>query len=372
MMKITAIARIDNKTKNLVKRLNPGDIAIISHKDIDELSVEALIEKKVSAVINLEPSISGRYYNTAPYLLIERGIPLIDNVGNEIINKVFENDLITIEDNIILKNNEIVGKGIIQNKSTLSSYNLLAKKNLDNEIEHFVENTLTYIKKEKEILSKHLTKIDIGINFKNKHVLVVVRGRDYKKDFLMLRPYIREKKPILIGVDGGADTILEFGFKPDIILGDMDSVSDKALNKCKKIIVHAYENGKSPGLERLNKLGIKPIVIPFVGTSEDLALTLSFEKGSELIVVIGSHFSLEEFLSKGREGMSSTFLTRLKVGSKLIDAKGVNNLYKSNLPLAYFLFMFLAISFPLLVVIFYSPIGNQFIRLFKMILKTTF
>ncbi len=371
-MKITAIARFDTRTKNLIKRLNPGEIAIISHKDLDELSVEALIEKKVAAVINLESSITGRYLNTAPYMLIEKGIPLIDNVGHEIVKKIFENDLITIEDNLIIKNNEVIGKGRIQNESIISSYNLMAKKNLDDEIEHFVENTLSYIKREKEILSKSLTKVDIGIDFKDRHVLVVVRGRDYKKDFQMLQSYIKGKKPILIGVDGGADTILEFGYRPDIILGDMDSVSDKALNKCKKIIVHAYKDGKSPGLNRLNKLGIKPIIIPFIGTSEDLALTLPFEKGAELIVVIGSHFSLEEFLSKGREGMSSTFLTRLKVGSKLMDAKGVNKLYKNNLPVSYFFLLFMAMSFPLLVVLLYSPIANQFIRLFKMILRTTF
>jgi uncharacterized membrane-anchored protein len=161
--------------------------------------------------------------------------------------------------------------------------------------------------------------------------LVVVRGYDYREDLAVLRPYIREYRPILIGVDGGADALIEAGYRPDVIVGDMDSVSDHALRCGAEVVVHAYADGRAPGLQRVQDLGVAAVVFPAAGTSEDVALLLADEKGAELIVAVGTHATLVEFLDKGRQGMASTFLTRLRVGGKLVDAKGVSRLYRRRI-----------------------------------------
>ena len=170
------------------------------------------------------------------------------------------------------------------------------------------------------------TKVEIY----GRHVLVVVRGYDFKQDLDALKPYVREMRPVLVGVDGGADAIMEAGFTPDIIVGDMDSVTDAALKSGAQLIVHAYADGRAPGMERLVQLGLEGTPWPLAATSEDLALLLAWESGADLIVAVGTHANLVEYLDKGRKGMASSFLVRLKVGPKLVDAKGVNKLYRAS------------------------------------------
>ena len=164
-----------------------------------------------------------------------------------------------------------------------------------------------------------------------RHVLVVVRGYSYRDDLAALRPYIREIRPVLIGVDGGADALREEGYRPDIILGDMHSVSERALMDGAEIVLHAYRDGTAPGRERLIALGLPHKVVNVSGTSEDAAFLLAHAKGADLIVAVGSHGNLREFLDKGRSGMASTFLVRLRVGETLVDAKGVSRLYRARI-----------------------------------------
>ncbi|MCL5292812.1 MAG: putative cytokinetic ring protein SteA, partial [Actinobacteria bacterium] len=200
-------------------------------------------------------------------------------------------------------------------------------------------------------------------NFVGRHALVVVRGYSYKPDLQALRSYIREIKPVLIGVDGGADALLAKGYQPDIIIGDMDSVSDEALRSGAELIVHAFTGGRAPGLERLAKLGLTGSLFEAMGTSEDIALLLAYEKGAELIVAVGTHANLIEFLDKGRGGMASTFLVRLKVGSRLVDAKGVNKLYRRGVKISHLIVLIAAAVAALTTIFFSSPVTRQTMRL---------
>jgi uncharacterized membrane-anchored protein len=173
---------------------------------------------------------------------------------------------------------------------------------------------------------------DVGVPLAGRHVLIVVRGIDYKEDLALLRQsgYLNEMRPVLIGVDGGADALMEIGERPDLIIGDFDSVSEATLRCGAELIVHGYTDGRAPGAKRLDDLLLPYTVFSAPGTSEDVAMLLAYEQGAELIVAVGTHNSMVEFLDKGRAGMASTFLVRMKVGSALVDAKGVSRLYQQT------------------------------------------
>lgn len=369
-MKLTGTVRLDKRTKNLTKRLQPGDIALIAHDDIDAVAAESLVECRPAAVLNCRKSITGKYINRGPYSILQANIALIDNIGDDIMGLLAEGDAIEIRDSQIYRNGSLVGAGAAQTTALLDEQIHAARENMESQIEKFAENTLGYLKKEVYLLTRELKLGNLELNFKGRHVLIVVRGPEYKKDLEMLTQYIKDKRPVLIAVDGGADALKEFHFKPDIILGDMDSVTDETLRCGARLIVHGYESGKAPGMERLEKLGLNGRVIATTGTSEDLALLLAYERGAEWIVIVGSHFSIEDFLGKDRAGMSSTFLTRLKVGSILVDAKGVSKLYENSFKPIMLLYILLAAAFPVLVIFFVSPLRpllQQFFRLFRLL-----
>jgi uncharacterized membrane-anchored protein len=329
---IGGVVRIDRRTKNLTKRLQPGEIAVINHSDLDRVSAEALVATQVSAVVNAVPSTSGRYPNLGPGILLDAGIPLIDDVGEQVFTTLDEGDRLTLDGGRLLDlSGAIVAEGTLITLELLEDKMEAARAGLSDQIEAFADNTMEYLRLEKELLLEGVGVPDVETKIDGRHVLIVVRGYDYRSDLDALRSYISEYKPLLMGVDGGADALIEAGYKPDMIIGDMDSVSDATLKCGAELIVHAYRDGRAPGLERVEKLGLKGVVFPALGTSEDAAMLLADSKGARLLVAVGTHASLVEFLDKGREGMASTFLTRLRVGPKLVDAKGVSRIYRSQI-----------------------------------------
>jgi uncharacterized membrane-anchored protein len=323
-------ARIGARTKELTSRLNSGDIAVIDHVDIDRVAADALVSAGPVAVLNAAPSTSGRYPNTGPNILVEAGIVLVDDLGPAIMG-IDERAEVEIVDGEIVVDGAVVATGKYQTPQTVAANMAAAREGLSAEIERFAENTMTYLRRERDLLLDGVGVPDIHTPIEGRHVLIVVRGYHYREDLALLRSYIRENRPVLIGVDGGADAILDAGWQPDMIVGDMDSVSDRALACGAEIVVHAYRDGKAPGLERVKALGVEPVVFPATGTSEDITMLLADDKGAELIVAVGTHATLVEFLDKGRAGMASTFLTRLRVGGKLVDAKGVSRLYRTRI-----------------------------------------
>ena len=329
---IGGVVRLDRRTKNLTKRLNPGEIAVINHSDLDRVSAEALVATQVSAVVNAVPSTSGRYPNLGPGILLEAGIPLIDDVGEEVFVGLHEGDRLTLDGgNLLDATGAIVAGGTLMTVDLLEAKMEAARAGLSDQIDAFADNTMQYLKLEKELLLEGVGVPDVRTSIEGRHVLIVVRGYDYRSDLDALRSYISEYKPLLMGVDGGADALMEAGYKPDMIIGDMDSCSDAALRSGAELVVHAYRDGRAPGMERITKLGLTGVVFPALGTSEDAAMLLADSKGARLLVAVGTHASLVEFLDKGREGMASTFLTRLRVGPKLVDAKGVSRIYRSQI-----------------------------------------
>lgn len=356
-------ARVGKKTKDLAKRLEPYEIALIKHKDLDETAAQSLVEAKVAAVINADTSISGRYPNKGPLVLTNAGIPLIDSVDELIMDSIKDGQNIIIDEDTVILSQDKQYKGKLLRETDVLSGMESAKQNFISEIARFIDNTMDFAKKEMDLVLRNISVPPLDLEFNRRHVLIVVRGQNYKQDLWAIRGYIKEIRPIIIGVDGGADALLDAGFRPDIIIGDMDSVSDKALRCGARLIVHAYPNGHAPGLKRLEELNLNSLIFPASGTSEDIAMLLAYEKGAELIVLVGAHSNVLDFLEKGRSGMASTFLVRLKVGSILVDAKGVSKLYRSTISYRYLAEIFVAALLPFFIVFTISPATFQFFRL---------
>ncbi len=321
-------ARVDQRTKRLIGRLQAGEVAVIDHEDLDRVAAEALVERRVGAVLNAAASTSGKYPNLGPLVLTSAGIPLVDSFGPDLFDQVHEGDLIRIEEGRVFVGEELVAKGELVTKDVAERRLDDLKREISSALERFAENTLEYMRAEREILLEAMHLPETRTELAGRHVLVVVRGYGYKSDLASLRGYIKDFRPIKVGVDGGADALLDLGLRPDIIIGDMDSVTTRALRSGAELILHAYADGQAPGRERLEALGLAYATFEAPGTSEDIALLLAHEKGAELIVEVGARASLIELLDKGRKGMASTFLVRLRVGPKLVDAKGVSQLHR--------------------------------------------
>ncbi len=362
---VAGAVRVDARTKNLTKRLRPGEIAVINHEDIDQVSGQALVDCRPSAVVNVAASISGSYPNLGPEILVEAGIPLVDRVGDAVLSAVSEGDEARVEGGVVLVGGRVVARGTRMDPALIEEAMERARLNLSDQIEAFAINTMEYVRAERGLLLDGVGLPDIRTRLENRYVLVVVRGYHYKEDLQTLRPFIREYRPAMIGVDGGADALIAMGYQPDVIVGDMDSVSDAALTSGAEIIVHAYRDGRAPGLDRVRDLGVADaIALPATGTSEDIAMLLADGKGATLIVAVGTHDTLIEYLDKGRSGMASTFLTRLRVGGKLVDAKGVSLLYRSRISTASLFVLVAAGMLALLAALAVTPGGRTLLGVF--------
>jgi uncharacterized membrane-anchored protein len=326
-----AVARVDARTKRLVARIQPGEMAVIDHEDLDRVAAEAVVARGVRAVINASPSITGRYPTLGPLILLRAGVTLVDGVGKLLMKKVKEGSSIRLEEDRIYSGDQLVGVGVRQSEEKVLAEMEAAESRLADQFDAFARNTLQFLQREQDLLFGGAGIPEVKTRLDGRHVLVVVRGYNYREDLAALRSYIRDVKPVLVGVDGGADALLEEGYRPDIVIGDMDSVSPVALRSGAEVILHAYPNGSAPGRPRLEALQIPYQEIQASGMSEDVAFLLAHQKGADLIVAVGSHGNLREFLDKGRAGMASTFLVRLRVGEILVDAKGVSRMYRGSI-----------------------------------------
>jgi len=321
-------ARLGRKTKLLVKRLQAGDIAVIDHRDLDRVSAEDLIQCGVAAVLNCRPSSTGTYPNMGPLLLVQAGIPLVDMPDDALFTKLSDGDVVALRGGEVRRTGTLVARGHAHDPAVVRAATDERRRAIGNALERFARNTIEHMLEERELLAGKLELPRFATDFRDRPCLVVVRGVDHQKDLRALRPYVRDMKPVLVGVDGGSNAIIEAGFTPDMIVGDFDSTQESTLRCGAELVVHAYPDGRAPGREQLDRLNLPYKIVPAPATSQDVAMLIAAEKGANLIVSVGSQFNLVEFLDKNRDGMSSTFLTRLRVGEILVDAKGVSRLYR--------------------------------------------
>ncbi|HEV8688004.1 MAG TPA: putative cytokinetic ring protein SteA [Gaiellaceae bacterium] len=362
-IEFTGTARLDKRTKHLVQRLGSGDIAIIDHRDLDRVSAEELVESGVRVVVNVSESQTGRFPNPGPLALVRGGVKLVDAPGAGLFDEVSDGETLTVRGGVVFRNGTMLASGRVLDEGELNRALVAQRGRVTEALEAFAENTMRYLREEGRLLSEGAEFPSLRTRFRDRHALVVARGPGMERDLRMIRPYIRDYKPVLVAVDGGADALFEAGLKPDVIVGDMDSVSDGALKSGAEILVHGYRDGAAPGAARCERLGVAHQVVLLSGISEDVALLLAYEKGAELIVAVGTHFTLAEFLERDRAGMSSTFVTRLKVGEILVDAKGVSRLFSRRVGLWPLVLFALAGLAAILVAILFSPALRHLIEL---------
>jgi uncharacterized membrane-anchored protein len=325
---VTGPVRLGRRTKRLVKTLQPGAIAVLDHRDLDRVSAEDLIAAGVRAVCNCSPSSTGAYPNMGPLLLVQAGVHLVDLPDDQLFEALRDGEQVTLRGADVLRGTTVLAHGTVQEPEAVRAATDDRRREIGDALEAFAQNTIEHMLEERELLSGRIELPRFQTDFRDRPALIVVRGVDHQRDLRALRPYIRDVKPAILAVDGGANALLAEGFKPDMIVGDMDSATEEALCCGAELVVHAYPNGRAPGRDHLEALGLPYKLVPAPGTSQDVAMLIAAEKGAQLIVSVGSQFNLVEFLDKNRRGMASTFLTRLRLGEILVDAKGVSRLYR--------------------------------------------
>jgi len=369
---IAGRARLGRRTKDLVKRLGPGDVAIIDHADLDRVAAEDLAASGVEAVVNVSRSSTGRYPNPGPLILARAGVRLLDVPSAPLFEQLRDGEEVVVAGAQLRRDGDLLARGEVIDLELASAQIERQRERIGAALAEFATNTIEHVREEGDLLAGKIDFPRVRTGFRERHALIVVRGTTYRRDLQALRAYIEDTRPVLVGVDGGADAILEEGYTPDMVLGDMDSATDEVLTCGAEAVVHAYPDGHAPGLERLRALGLEPVVVPAVGTSQDVAMLLAHENGAELIVSVGAHFNLTEFLDKNRAGMSSTFLTRLRIGETLVDAKGVSRLHHPGVR-GWQMWAFVgAALLLLLIVVLSSPALAEFFELVWLKIKVLF
>jgi uncharacterized membrane-anchored protein len=329
---VVGVARVDRRADALLPRLRRGDIAVLDQVDLDRATADALVAAEVAGVVNASPCISGRYPTLGPEILVNAGVPVLDAVGTEVFRAVKDGAKVRLhEDTLYGGGEEPLAEGRQQTMETVAAQLMEAKAGLSAQLEAFAADTMENMTQERTLLLDGVGVPEIRTPIEGRHVVVVARGYDYREDLIALRHYIAEFKPVLIGVDGGAEALVEAGYHPDLIVGDLHPVSDEVLRGGAEVVVRADHEGRAAGLERVQDIGVDAIAFPTAGSSEDVALLLADACGAEVVVTVGTHATLLEFLDRGRSGTASTFLVRLKLGGKLVDAKAASRLHRSRI-----------------------------------------
>lgn len=359
---ITGVARVDRRTRELLRRLSPGDIVVLDQLDLDRSTADALVEAEVAAVVNASPSISGRFPNLGPEILLEAGIPLVDSVGGELLRKVKDGTKLRLHEGVVYIGERQLGSGIQQTRESVADLMIEAKAGMSTQLEAFSANTIEFLRRERSLILDGVGVPEIRVPLKDRHALVVAGGNGHAEDLKKLKKYISEHRPVLIGVDAGADTLRAQGYQPDVIVGDPHGIGAETLRSGGEVVVPAQPDGHAPGVERIQDLGIGAVTFPATGNAEDLALLLADAHEASLVVTVGFQATLREFLDHGRSGSNpSTFLTRLKLGTKLVDGKAVATLHRSRVSIGAIVLLVLATLVAVAAALLVSDVGSVYL-----------
>jgi uncharacterized membrane-anchored protein len=359
---VTGVARVDRRTGELLRRIGRGDVVVLDQVDLDRATADALVEAEVTAVVNASPSISGRFPNLGPEILVGAGITLIDGVGTAPLRRIKEGSRLRLHEGTVYVGDREVASGTQQTVETIADLMIEAKAGMSAQLEAFSANTIEFLRRERTLILDGVGVPELRTPIRDRQVVVIAPGRGHTEDLVHLKRYIAEHRPVLIGVDGGADTLCAKGYKPHVIVGDPDQLATDTLKSGAEVVVPAYVDGHAPGLERVQDLGIGAVTFPASGNAEDLALLLADAHGAGLVVTVGFQATLHEFLDRGRSGSNpSTFLTRLKLGSRIVDGKAVATLHRSRVSIAAVVLLVLAALIAVFVALAVSGVGGAYL-----------
>ncbi len=368
--KAAGTVRMDRRLGGVLRKCHAGDVAVLDHLDLDRSEAEALLERGVTAVVNASPFISGRYPNLGPELLVRSGVLLVDEVGPGVFDRLKDGHRVWISDGAIYFRDQPVATGRQLTLQGVQEQMDSARGGLTTQLESLTHNTTEFLRREPDLLLHGTGVPDLDVTMTGRPVVVVVRGFDHEAELRRLRRFISEQKPVLVGVDAGADLLLAARLRPDVVVigeegfadagtAERRAVSDRALTRAREVVLHTDRSERLPGAERLDRLGVRPRRIAADGTTEDIALLMADLKGASLIVLVGTHATLDEFLDRQRRGLASTFLTRLRVGPRLVDARSVPTLYGGGARLWHAALVLLAGLLALITAIALTPTGSE-------------
>ena len=328
---LAGIARVDRHTDALIRRVKPGEIVVVDQVDLDRTTADALVAARVAAVVNASPSISGRFPNLGPEILIDAGIALLDSVGADALHTIKDGSKIRLHEGVVYAGELELARGIEQDVESVADALVEAKAGLTHQIEAFAANTTEFMRQERALLLDGVGIPSVDVELAGRQVVVVAAGFDHAADLARLKSFIREYRPVLVGVGAGADALRAAGHLPALIVGDPSEISNEALTCGADIVVPAFNDGHAPGLHRVQDLGASAVTFPSMANPEDLALLLVAHHGASMIVTVGLSATMTEFLDRGRSGSNaSTFLTRLQVGGAIVDSRVIAALYRSR------------------------------------------
>lgn len=358
-------ARFGSRTKRLVQELRPGEIALIAHRDLDQAAADGLLAAGVRAVVNLEPFLSGRFPARGAQRLLERGVPLFQAVeGAPVLAAWPPGARLAIDprSGLVRRGARPVARVRPVTPREVAEALARAEDAFPATLAAFVANSLRHALRERDLMGRPLEVPPLDVPVRGRPALVVARGPGHREDLRAVWPFLRPRRPVTVGVDGGADALLELGIRPDLIVGDMDSISDRALTCGARLLVHAYPDGTAPGLARVAALGVPALPLRAPGTSEDAALLLMHACGADPIVLVGAHAGALDFLEKGRPGMGSTLLVRMLVAPRLVDARGLARLQGAEPPARYVGSLLAAAAASAAAVVAVSPLAQDVLR----------
>jgi uncharacterized membrane-anchored protein len=356
---LSGIARVDRRTDALLRRVKQGEIAVLDQVDLDHATADALVKARVAAVVNASPSISGRFPNLGPEMIVSAGITLVDNVGAEALRTIKDGTRIRIHEGVLYAGELRLAEGVEQNADSVADALVEAKSGLTHQLEAFAANTIEFMRRERSMLLDGVGVPEVEVDLTDRQVLVVAAGYNHAAELARLKHYIREYQPVLVGVGAGADALLAAGHKPHLIVGDPSEVSSEALTSGADVVVPAFADGHAPGLHRVQDLGAGAVTFPSSANPEDLALLIAGHRGAALVVTVGLSATMAEFLDRGRSGSNaSTFLTRLQLGGKLVDSRVIAALYRSRISFGAVLLMISAAVVAMAAALLVSDAGD--------------
>jgi uncharacterized membrane-anchored protein len=358
---LIAPARVERRSKVLLPRLKPGDVAVLDHLDLDRATAQALVDSGVAAVLNASPFLSGRYPALGPVLLADAGVVLLDRV--EGVDQIPDGARVRVHDEVVYVEGAAVALGRPVDAAVLAAEMDQARAGLGTQLDTFTHNSAAFLRREEGLLLHGEGLPTLVTRIAGRPVIVVVDGAELTARLKTVRTFIKERRPVLVGVDGGAEALRAAGHTPDVVVlntgPDAPELPPKATLRAARDVVVRVERGDRRPVEQLERIGVRAARVETAATTEDVALLLAFASEAQVIVGVGTHATLDEFLDRQRSGLASTYLTRLRVGQRLVDASAVPLLYSGRLRPRHLFLAILVGLLALAVALATTPVGQE-------------